>query len=531
MSITAAGQGVARVVAGVLLVGTLASGGDGNPVRRVNAGLAPGEDVNLWLPSSDGKRAYYVVTAGLDGGQIFRASTLGNQDAVALSAALPSGRDIFTLELAADGTRLAYTADQDTDQQQELYSVPTDASAAPVKLNGPLAPNQDVNLFHFTPDGTRVLFLVDYTTLWSVPADGSAAALQLASLVTDDLLPIAPDSSRVVFLSMGRVFSVPTDGSAGPVQLSGTALGEQALSDYQITPDGARVIYRAWTFSLATGDPINWIFSVPIDGSAAPVLLFPPILDDQIGHSNPRVYVTADSSRVVYRTEPTYSLLSAPVDGSSAAVRLDPAGGRVDQDCRLSADGRVVFRFAASGSDPAIHVVPADGSQAAQRLTPFAGPIPIKWELAATGWVVFDGYRDDRYELYGVPLAGGPTRRLSSPMVAGGGLVYGNAFFLESFIVTPDGRTVVYQADQDSDETFELHAVPTDGHASATRVNASLVAGGDTSGFWVAPNSARLLYGADQSEDARYELFTTILPDDSLEVESLGEIPSGMGIH
>ncbi|MEQ1892125.1 MAG: hypothetical protein ABL998_06250 [Planctomycetota bacterium] len=523
---------VVRTLACALLGAWLVSAGGANPVRRVNAVLAPGEDVNLWLPSSDGKRAYYIVTQdGFDGGQIFRVSTLGNRDAVALTAALPTERDIFTLQLANDGTRLAYAADQDTDEQWELYSVPTDASAAPVKLNAALAANQDVSpySFRFTPDGTRVVFFVGQK-LWSAPADGSSAAVQLGTMSVVGLFQIAPDSGHVVFTS-GQVYSVPTDGSAPPLQLSGTAIAEQPRTDYQISPDGARVVYRAWTFSGE--DPINWIFSVPIDASAAPELLFPPLLDTNfIGNATPFVYITSDSSRVVYRTDPTYQLLSAPIDGSGSVVRLDPAGGHVGYDCRLTADDRVVFGFAPSGLSQAIFVVPADGSQPAVRLTPEGGPTPIKWELSTSGRVVYDGFYGGRYEVYSVPLAGGQAPvRLSGTMVAGGNLVNGNIVNVPSFRLTPDGSAVVYQADQDTDEVVELYAVPTDGRLPATKVNAPLATGGDTYGYWIAPNSARFLYGADQSADAVYEFFTTILPSDALEVESQGEIPPGMGIH
>jgi hypothetical protein len=64
-----------------------------------------------------------------------------------------------------------YTADQDVDEVYELYSVPIDASASPVKLNGPLVAGGDVLLeststlrVQITPDGTRVLYVADQDT-------------------------------------------------------------------------------------------------------------------------------------------------------------------------------------------------------------------------------------------------------------------------------------------------------------------------------------------------------------------------------
>lgn len=518
------------LLACVLLASESASVVGQNPVRSVNAALAPGEDVNLWLPSPDGQRVYYVVTQdGFDGGQIFRVSILDNRSAVALTAALPAGRDIEELQLSSDGTRLAYTADQDTNDQFELYSVPTDGSTAPIKLNGPLAANQDVfsSFFRFTPDGTRVVFQAAQK-LWSAPADGSGAAVQLAATTVIGLFQITPDSGRVVFRS-GELFSVPVDGSASPVQLSGTVINESPSADHQVSPDGLWVVYRATTTS--TAGPVNWVFSVPIDGSAAPELLFPPVVDT-IGGATPLVLITADSSRVVYQTSPTFRLLSTPIDGSGPVVRLDPTNGLVASTCRLTADGRVVFGFTPTGLSRAIFVVPADGSLAATRLTPDGGPTPIKWELSATGRVVYDGYDGQRYEVYSVPLAGGAAPiRLNGPMVAGGNLEFGNVLNIPSFRLTPDGIGVVYQADQETDGVVELFFAPTDGHGPAVRVSAPLASDRLILGYWIAPNSARLLYSADQSANDVYELFTTLLPDDTIEVQSQGSVPPGMGIR
>ena len=42
------------------------------------------------------------------------------------------------------------------------------------------------------------------------------------------------------------------------------------------------------------------------------------------------------------------------------------------------------------------------------------------------------------------------------------------------FQVSPDGSTVVYRADQDTDDVFELYSVPIGGGAS-TKLNLSLI--------------------------------------------------------
>lgn len=55
-----------------------------------------------------------------------------------LSAALVAGGDVTEFELAPDGSRAFYRADQDVDGAFELYSVSLDGGA-PIRLNGALA--------------------------------------------------------------------------------------------------------------------------------------------------------------------------------------------------------------------------------------------------------------------------------------------------------------------------------------------------------------------------------------------------------
>ncbi len=70
---------------------------------------------------------------------------------------------------------------------------------------------------------------------------------------------------------------------------------------------------------------------------------------------------------------------------------------------------------------------------------------------------------------------------------------------------------MVYLADQDTDNVFELYSVPIGGPATAgIKLNGTLVAGGDVSpGFQISPDSGRVLYIADQDTDNVFELYMT----------------------
>ena len=85
---------------------------------------------------------------------------------------------------------------------------------------------------------------------------------------------ISPDGGWVVFRVQGagnfvELASAPSDGSQAPVLLNTPLFGNRAVTDFKISPDGTRVIYRADEGLFAVLD----LFSVPIDGSASPTKL------------------------------------------------------------------------------------------------------------------------------------------------------------------------------------------------------------------------------------------------------------------
>jgi len=76
-----------------------------------------------------------------------------------------------------------------------------------------------------------------------------------------------------------------------------------------------------------------------------------------------------------------------------------------------------------------------------------------------------------------------------------------------AFRVSPRSRHVVYLADQDADEVFELHSTPLDGRQPGTKLSGALASGGDVQGFLIAAGSEDVVYLADQEVDQRVELY------------------------
>jgi len=154
--------------------------------RRASGGPVQLTSSHVWSfqIGADGRRVVYSVRNA--GFELYSVPS-GGGASVRLNAALVAGGDVGLYEVSADGTRVVYIADQEQDGRFELYSVPSDASSPPVKLNGPLVDGGNVlpynRGFELSADGTRVVYRADQETdgvdeLYSVPIDGRFAPRQ-----------------------------------------------------------------------------------------------------------------------------------------------------------------------------------------------------------------------------------------------------------------------------------------------------------------------------------------------------------------
>ena len=94
------------------------------------------------------------------------------------------------------------------------------------------------------------------------------------------------------------------------------------------------------------------------------------------------------------------------------------------------------------------------------------------------------------------------VRKLNGPVASG------FAGRVLSSLQAPDGSRLVYLADAEQDEVYELFSVPIGG-GTATKLNGPLVAGGDVSNgvllYQISPDSSRVVYLADQDADEVFE--------------------------
>jgi Tol biopolymer transport system component len=300
-----------------------------------------------------------VYVADQDVDDVFELYVTDGSAPVKLSGPLVSGGDVVPDPMfSPDGSRVYYRADQDVDGRVELYVVPSDGSAAPVALNGPLVAGGNVeDEFRTTPDGSVVVFRADALVnerfdLFATSADGSGSFLVRlnsapADVTVSDGFLIDANGSRVVFHADDKLFGVPALGGDPPTRLddvgsSGFVIPlhrfDAETPGFRITPDGSTVLYRALQETVD-------LWAVAIDGVGGSRRVNAPIGSATVGNFD--TDPTGETVAYVRWTAPTRRLWLGPLDGSSLPVAIDdPAEGIGTQDdFTFSDDGRsVIYR-------------------------------------------------------------------------------------------------------------------------------------------------------------------------------------------
>jgi hypothetical protein len=336
---------------------------------------------------------------------------------------------------------------------------------------------------------------------------------------------VSLDSSRVVYTSSSGLFSIVIDGNSMPVRLVAPQdLGGEdvQINDINFTPDGSRVVFTA--FGAPT--PSQTIYSVPVNGSAAPIKL-----NTADGRHVGSVLITPDGSRVVYLsgqseplgqdepfTGPTpNALYTAPVDGSAKPAKLtlpfpDSSFGVID--FIISPDGkRAVYQTNNfQGDKSELNSVLLDGSAMPIKLNS-SFSLDFITDLTITPdnkWLVFRARLKNasNRELYSVPIEGGMQPiLLNPPNPSGDEITFSSQF-------SSNGSRVVFSAELETDGVRELYSVPIDGSVIPVKLNAPLVSGGNVDIFdtvKVSLDDNFIVYTADQDTDEIKELYSTPL--------------------
>lgn len=118
-------------------------------------------------------------------------------------------------------------------------------------------------------------------------------------------------------------------------------------------------------------------------------------------------------------------------------------------------------------------------------------------------WVVYsvEDVPAVKNDLYSVPITGGTPVKLNTLLPLGARI--------DNFQITPDSRYVVYIGPLDTTQVGELYRVSIDGPAhERIKLNGTLVSGGDVFEFDLSPDGSRVVYIADQDTDSVRELYS-----------------------
>ena len=231
-----------------------------------------------------------------------------------------------------------------------------------------------------------------------------------------------------------------------------------------VSADSTRIFYSA--------DPgtLRELYSAPIDASAPPVRINPPLVLG--GEVEERFVLTLDETRVVYAADQELNnrleVYIAPVDGSGASLKLSapvlPGVPRADPTYWnvVVSESHAVFA-GHLGSQSRLLCVPLDGSAAPVEVASFP-----RTDTAFAGFgrerIVFSVHDGVARKLYSAPLDGAPPSvELNLPLPPGGSV--------SSVVLDPRGEYALYHADQEIDGFLELYWVPLDGSSPARKVN------------------------------------------------------------
>ncbi len=108
---------------------------------------------------------------------------------------------------------------------------------------------------------------------------------------------------------------------------------------------------------------------------------------------------------------------------------------------------------------------------------------------------------DEKFEVYSVPILGGTPIKLNPPLFTEGDVI--------NVQITPDGTTVVFEANTESEDIFELYATSII-NGNPIRLNSDIVPNanrGVAFRYKLTPNGGHVIYTAEQNNGGRFDLF------------------------
>jgi Tol biopolymer transport system component len=252
--------------------------------------------------------------------ELFVAAADGSRLSRVTGSAGFSAGFVTKFQWAPDSSRLAFIAGQSlANSSPQLYTVISGEDFnAQVQVNGPLASGEFVRDFEWSPDSTRLAYLLSGppAQLHSAAPDGTGRAAVSDPQTLDEVTAFdwAPDGSRLAYLAIQLYTALP-DGS-DRVPVSGSLQFGRAVVGFQWSPDSTRLAYLA---DLDTDDVFE-LFSVSPQGGVSLKVNAPlPGARSVEGFS-----WAPDSSLIAYYADQLYT--ANPPDVPSVVVSPAPPG-------------------------------------------------------------------------------------------------------------------------------------------------------------------------------------------------------------
>ncbi len=298
-----------------------------------------------------------------------------------------------------------------------------------------------------------------------------------------------------------------------PPGLSSTGLHEGGfVYDFAFTQNSDELVYSAMfdpasgfirLYSVATG-PGN--ISSPINGD---FLAFGGQLRSfSVAPTGESVLYLADQ-QVAGRNELYHISMAAPA-GERTAVRLNgdlPPGASDVNEYVVSDEGSRVLYVADQDTlfVNELYSVPIEGGDSTRLHTPLASGQQVLFGFRSTPQADRAVYRVQQnvnvIDLYSTPIDGGIPVQLNTPLKP-----EQNVRKVASFVISPEGDHVVYVANEDDPRSNELYSVPTTGGA-VVKLNGPMVNDGDVEQVQITPDGMHAVYAADQDSFDKVELY------------------------
>ncbi|MGB5426569.1 MAG: hypothetical protein WBN95_07250 [Gammaproteobacteria bacterium] len=452
-------------------------------------------------PPQVSDRIIYIADGDVDGvDELYLADTGAPGVATRLNGALVAGGNVTDFIVSADHSRVLYRADQDTDDVFELYLVDVTAPGSSTRINGLLVNGGDVSAkFMFSPDATQVVYQADEDVngvyelfLVNIASPGFAANLSGPMAGGGNVLgafQFTPDGSRVVYLAdemingVNELFMVDISIPGVSTRVNGPLVGGgDVTADFVISPDSGQIVYRA----DEAADNVIELFVVDLAVPGVSTTLSGPLVNG--GDVSSGLVLSPDGSKIAYRADQNLNdvfelfIVDLANPGVTTRINRNPATGGdvlVDGYCFSPASDAIAY--------------------------------------------VADEDTNNINELYLVELASPAVSiKLNGALVTAGDLAGGIAFSL-------DGAQVLYTADQDTDEVIELYQVSRATPGDTVKLNSALTAGGNVSstGFETSSDGKQLVYLADQDADEDFELYLVDLETSGSTVKVNPLLPPG----